>query len=49
MNGDTFLIPVEKPRGFMIKLVYFFSRRQFGKVPTPLNVFAARLPTAFKR
>jgi alkylhydroperoxidase family enzyme len=47
MNGDTFLTPVEKPKGFMMKLVYHFSRRQFGKVPTPLKVFGARLPNAF--
>jgi len=43
----TFLSPVEKPRGLMMKLVYAMTRRQFGKVLTPLKVFCARLPVAF--
>ncbi len=29
---DTFLPPVEKPNGLMMKLVYYFTRRQYGKV-----------------
>lgn len=44
---DTFLPPIEKPTGFMMKLVYSMTRRQFGKVLTPLKVFGARLPLAF--
>jgi len=44
---DTFLIPIEKPDGLMMKLAYYFTRRQFGKVLTPLKVFSARLPAAF--
>ncbi|MCW3127413.1 MAG: carboxymuconolactone decarboxylase family protein [Bacteroidetes bacterium] len=44
---DTFLAPIEKPDGLMMKLVYFFTRRQFGKVLTPLKVYAARMPLAF--
>jgi alkylhydroperoxidase family enzyme len=44
---DTFLAPIEKPKGLMMKLVYGMTRRQFGKVLTPLKVFAARLPLAF--
>jgi len=44
---DSFLPPVEKPKGLMMKLAYFFTRRQFGKVITPLKVFSARLPLAF--
>lgn len=44
---DTFLAPVEKPRAFMMKLAYFFTRRQFGKVLMPLKVHSARLPAAF--
>ncbi|MGB7741185.1 MAG: hypothetical protein WBL41_00400, partial [Terracidiphilus sp.] len=31
----------------MLKLVYAMSRRQFGKVMTPLKVFVARMPLAF--
>ena len=45
--NDTFLAPIEKPRGLMMKLAYFFTRRQFGKVLTPLKVHSARLPIAF--
>src|SRR4030095_3225375 len=44
---EPFLSPVEKPEGLIMKLVYFFTRRQFGKVLTPLKVFSARLPAAF--
>ena len=44
---DTFLGPIESPQGVMMKLVYGMTRRQFGKVLTPLKVFAARLPLAF--
>jgi alkylhydroperoxidase family enzyme len=43
----TFLPPIEKPRGLIMKLAYFFTRRQFGKVLTPLKVHSARLPPAF--
>jgi alkylhydroperoxidase family enzyme len=44
---DTFLPPIEKPPGVMMKLAYYFTRRQFGKVLTPLKVHSARLPSAF--
>ncbi len=44
---DTFLPPIEKSKGLMMKLVYYFTRKQFGKVLTPLSVYAARLPAAF--
>ena len=44
---DTFLSPIEKPKGLMMKLAYYFTRRQFGKVLTPLKVHSARLPAAF--
>ena len=30
-----------------MKLAYYFTRRQFGKVLTPLKVHSARLPPAF--
>ena len=45
--SDTFLPPIEKPKGLMMKLAYYFTRRQFGKVLTPLKVHSARLPPAF--
>jgi alkylhydroperoxidase family enzyme len=44
---EPFLRPIEKPQGLMMKLAYFFTRWQFGKVLTPLKVHSARLPTAF--
>src|SRR5215471_8402680 len=44
---DAFLPAVEQPRGLIMKLAYSFSRRQFGKVLTPLKVHSARLPAAF--
>ena len=43
----TFLAPIENPPGIMMKLVYGMSKRQFGKVMTPLKVFVARMPLAF--
>ncbi|NLR61672.1 carboxymuconolactone decarboxylase family protein [Chitinophaga polysaccharea] len=44
---DTFLSPIEKPKGLMMKLAYFFTRKQFGKVLMPLKVHSVRLPAAF--
>jgi alkylhydroperoxidase family enzyme len=44
---DTYLAPIEKPQGMMMGLVYKMSKRQFGKVLTPLKVAYARLPLAF--
>jgi len=41
------LAPIEKPKGVVRKLLYYFARRQFGKVPTPFKVFVARMPLAF--
>src|SRR5437899_1900021 len=43
---DTFLPPIEKPQGLIMKLAYYFTRRQFGKVLTPLKVHSARLRPA---
>jgi len=47
MASEPFLPPIEKPEGLVMKLVYRMSRRQYGKVLTPLKVFAARLPVGF--
>lgn len=44
---EPFLPPIEKPSGLMMKLVYSMTRRQFGKVLTPLKVFGARMPLGF--
>jgi AhpD family alkylhydroperoxidase len=43
----TFLPPIENPSNLMMRFVYNMSRRQFGKVMTPLKVYAARMPLAF--
>jgi alkylhydroperoxidase family enzyme len=42
-----FLAPVDKPKSLLVRLVYFFTRRQFGKVSTPIAVFSARMPASF--
>jgi alkylhydroperoxidase family enzyme len=42
-----YLPPVERPRGLLVKIVYFFTRHQFGKVAAPIAVFSARMPTGF--
>jgi alkylhydroperoxidase family enzyme len=44
---STYLPPIEKPKGLMLKLLYRFLGRQFGKVPSWLSVFSARMPLAF--
>jgi alkylhydroperoxidase family enzyme len=44
---ETFLPPIENPKALIAKLAYYFTRRQFGKVLTPLKVHSARLPPAF--
>jgi alkylhydroperoxidase family enzyme len=43
----TYLPPIEKPRSPLLRMVYFFSRRQTGKVITPITTFAARMPFGF--
>jgi alkylhydroperoxidase family enzyme len=47
LKMETFLPPIEEPGTLMMKLAYYFTRRQFGKVLTPLKVYSARLPAAF--
>ena len=44
---ETFLPPIEQPLGLFMKLAYYFTRRQFGSVLTPLKVHSARLSPAF--
>jgi alkylhydroperoxidase family enzyme len=45
--NDTFLPAIEKPNNPMMKLAYYFTQQQFGKVLTPLKIHSARLPIAF--
>lgn len=42
-----FLTPIEKPKGLLWKFLYFYSKKKFGKVMTPLKVMAARMPMSF--
>lgn len=44
---DTYLPAIEKPQGLLMKLAYYFTRLQFGKVLTPVKVHSARMPLAF--
>src|SRR6516162_11632820 len=44
---ETYLAPIERPSGPLMKFVYFVSRKMFGKVVTPLKVVYARLPLSF--
>jgi alkylhydroperoxidase family enzyme len=46
-SQGPFLAPIDKPRGLMMKLVYYLTRRKFGKVPSPIGIHSARLPPAF--
>jgi alkylhydroperoxidase family enzyme len=44
---DAYLSRIEKPQGLFLKIVYYFSRKQSGKVISPIAIFAARMPNAF--
>ena len=44
---NAFLPPIDKPQGLVKKLAYYFTRKQFGKVLTPIKVHGARLPDQF--
>lgn len=44
---ETRLAPIENPSSLIMKIIYRFSRMQFGKVITPLKVIYSRLPTKF--
>jgi alkylhydroperoxidase family enzyme len=44
---SSYLAPIEKPTGLILKLLYRVTRRQFGNVPGWLSVFCARMPLAY--
>lgn len=44
---DTFLPPIERPQNLVMKIVYYFTKKQLGKVITSIKVHSVRLPTAF--
>ena len=43
----TFLPSIEQPRGLVQRIAYSMSKKQFGKVPTPVKVMYARMPAGF--
>jgi alkylhydroperoxidase family enzyme len=44
---SPYLPPIEKPKSLLVKLAYAMTRRQFGKVLTPVKVVYARMPASF--
>jgi alkylhydroperoxidase family enzyme len=46
-NDGPFLAPKERPQSWVKRLLFFFARRQFGKVPSSFSVFVSRMPLAF--
>ena len=46
-EAATYLTPIEHPSGVIMKVLYYFTRKVFGKVPTPFMVHTARMPLAF--
>ena len=44
---ETRLAPIENPSSLWMKIVFFITKRKFGKVLSPLKVAYARLPLPF--
>ncbi len=42
------LEPIEKPRGLMMRVAFWMTRRQLGKVLTPMKVLYPRMPGVLK-
>jgi len=42
------LKPIEKPVGLMMRIAFWMTRRQFGKVMTPMKVLYPRVPEMTK-
>lgn len=42
------LEPIEKPKGLMMRIAFWMTRRQLGKVITPMKVLYARMPGVMK-
>jgi len=38
------LEPIEKPKGLLMRIAYWMTRRQLGKVMTPMKVLYPRMP-----
>jgi alkylhydroperoxidase family enzyme len=48
-QSTPYLKPIEKPKGLMLRMGYWWSKKEFGTVFSPLAVFCARMPSAFTR
>jgi alkylhydroperoxidase family enzyme len=46
-EASSFLAPIARPKRVIMRIIYWYSRRQWGMVPRPLSVFCARMPAAF--
>jgi len=42
------LKPIEKPKGLLMRVAFWMTRRQFGKVLTPMKVMYPRVPGMLK-
>src|SRR5262249_7117994 len=42
------LQPIDEPKGLMMRLAFWFSRRHFGKIVTPMRVLYPRVPQLLK-
>jgi alkylhydroperoxidase family enzyme len=42
------LEPIEKPKGLMMRIAFWASKRQLGKVMTPMKVIQTRIPGSLK-
>jgi AhpD family alkylhydroperoxidase len=42
------LEPIEKPKGLMMRIAFWMTRRQLGKVITPMKVVNTRMPGSLK-
>lgn len=47
IDEESFLAPIEKPDSLVLRAMFAYVRRQWGKVPRPFSVFCARMPLAF--
>lgn len=43
-EGASRLTPVERPNGFVMRMAYWGTRKQLGKVMTPIKVVCTRMP-----
>jgi AhpD family alkylhydroperoxidase len=47
-EGSSRLEPVEEPTDFGTRMAYWWSRKEFGRVMTPIRVVCARMPGSMK-